>query len=289
MESTLPSTSEANKTDDLKSKTLICIPSPRDIPLVKESIDSIKGTPKLWVKYHNETEAYAVIEKYFLEMSDAEYMCLIPDDLIVQQRNIDALLHTIHTNGPDKTPVLSGVCNLHNIPGQGTILCVCIDSLIHPQRRRRNWIWLDMRSAEWQNDYSKRKLMEVKFSGFACQFIRRDIVQEIGLHGDLRYNEWHRQAQDYSFDVIFCWLCNQHKPEPIPIYINPQVRMLHLRGSDSRQVQGIEPLLVGKPGYDKKVIHVSADGKEEDVTTLVTPMLSTTTPTHGPPPESEMR
>jgi hypothetical protein len=251
--------------------TLLAIPSPRDIPRVKADMDDIKGEgiEKLWIKYHNETDAYTVMEKWFLNHSKADYLVICPDDLVVQQKNYDALVKTIVDNGgPEKIPVLSGVCNLHNVPGQGTILCISVDSVIHPQRRRRHWIWVDMRSHEWLNDYSKRTLLPVKFSGFGCQFIRRDIVEKIGLHGDLRYNEWHRVAQDYSFDVIFCWLCHENN---IPIYVNPQVRMLHLRGSDSRQVKGIEPLLVGKPGYDKKVIHVDAEGKEEDVTNLITP------------------
>lgn len=252
-------------------KLLLAIPSPRDIPYAKKHMDSIKGEniEKLWIKYHNETEAYAVMENYFLNCSDADYLVICPDDLVVQQKNVDALVKTIEDNGgPDRMPVLSGICNYDMTPGAGTILCICVDSLIHPQRRRRHYIWMDMRSSEWRNDYSKRPLFKVKFSGFACQFIHRNIVKTIGLHGDLRYNEMHMQNQDYSFDVIFCWLCNKSN---VPLYVNPQVKMLHLRGADSRKVQGIEPLLVGRPGYDKKVIFVNAEGKEEDVTSLITP------------------
>lgn len=254
-------------------KLLLAIPSPRNIPQVKKHIDEIKGSgididiEKLWIKYHSETDAYAVMEDWFLNHSDADYLVICPDDLVVEQRHVDALVKTIQDNGgPDKMPVLSGVCNFDMTAGQSMKLCISVDMVVHPQRRRRHWIWMDMRSKEWREDYSRRPIFPVKFSGFACQFIRRDIVQSIGLHGDLQYNELHRQAQDYSFDVIFCWLCNKNS---IPMYVNPSIRMLHLRGGDSRKVQGIEPLLVGRPGYDKKVLFVNAEGKEEDVTSKV--------------------
>jgi GT2 family glycosyltransferase len=246
-------------------KTLIAVPSPRDIVIFKNALDKIEGVDKLIVKYHPENEAYNTIETYFLEHKDKyNFLCLIPDDLIVRNKDFQALIQTIEDyGGPEKIPVLSGVCNLDNVPGKSSILCICQDSVIHPQRRRRNWQWMDMRSADWL-EFKKERLREVKFSGFACQFIRRDIVEKIGLHGDLHYNELHRQAQDYSFDVIFCWLCLQ---AGIPIYVNPQVQMLHLRGSDHREVKGIQPLLVRK--REKKVIYVDAEGKEEDITPVL--------------------
>ena len=112
-------------------------------------------------------------------------------------------------------------------------------------------------------------LLPVKFSGFACQFIHRSIMKEIGLHGDLEFNELHKMQQDYSFDVIFCYLCNEHKPEPIPIYVNPQVWMHHLRGAHPLQVPGIEPLLVGQK--EPRVMFVDADTtkEESDITQYV--------------------
>jgi hypothetical protein len=258
--------------------SLIAIPSPRDIPMVKKEMDRIhgEGLEKLWIKYHTESDAYAFMEDYFLNQTKADYLVICPDDLVVQQRNYDDLIKTIYDfGGPDKIKVLSGICNINNIPGLGTQMAVCVDSLIHPQRRRRLWHWLDLRESDWRvKGYDKMRLLQVQFSGFACQFIHRDVVQKVGLHGDLQYNELHRQAQDYSFDVIFCWLCAKSE---IPIYVNPQVRMLHLRGSDSRKVPGIEPLLVGK--QPKRILLVDADGNEKDLTP---PPSETPTPTPTP-------
>lgn len=245
-------------------RPLIAIPSPRDIPFVKENLDTIK-LPKLWVKYFRESDAYKIIQDYFLEHKE-EYTHLIisPDDLVVTDKDYQALVKTIHDfGGPEKIPVLAGVCNIHNTPGYVTQLAICIDHVIHPQRRRRHYIWSDMRHPNWrEKGYDKLRLLEVKFSGFAFQFIRRDIVEKIGLQGDLQYNGFYRDAQDCSFDVIFSWMCLENN---IPLYVNPQVKMLHLRGSNPRDYEGIEPVLVGK--NDHKVIFVDEKGEEEkDIT-----------------------
>lgn len=245
-------------------RPLIAIPSPRDIPFARDNLNTIEKVPKLWVKYFSEAEAYQIIQSYFLEKSkDTNYLIISPDDLVVTQKDYQELVKTIHDfGGPEKMPTLAAVCNIHNIPGYVTQLAICIDTPIHPQRRRRHYQWADMRNPSWtKNGYDKMRLLEVKFSGFGFQFIRRDIIEKIGLQGDLQYNGFYRDAQNYSFDVIFCWMCLENK---IPIYVNPQVKLLHLRGSHVRDYEGIEPLLVGKK--DPKVIYVDEEGKGTDIT-----------------------
>ena len=245
--------------------SLICIPSPRDIAQVWESTNSIQGTPKLWVKYYNESDAYRIIERYFLEQSEADYLVICPDDLVVRDQDYKAIVKTIEDHGgKEQIQIISGVCNLHNLTGHGTTMAICVDDPIHPIRRRRAYQWADTRGGDWvYKGYDKTDLLKVKFTGFALQFIRRDFVKEHGLHGDLEFNQFDRVDQDVSFDVILSWICHQNN---IPIYVNPQVWMHHLKGSHPRDVPGIEPLLVGS--QSPKVLFIDQEGKETDVTEL---------------------
>ena len=251
--------------DDIKC--LICIPSPRNIDAVKKGIDSIEGVPKLFVKYFNEADAYKIIQGYFLEHKDEyDYCVLIPDDLIVRKHDYDRLVQTILNNGgPVNIPTISGMCNVIYFPAHRTRMAICLDKEVDLQRRRREHTWPDLRSRSWKDGgFDNMDLLKVKFTGFAFQFIRRDIVEKIGLLGDKKYNPDHMIQEDYSFDTVFSYMCNHHEPEPIPIYVNPKVRLLHLRGANRIEYPGIESLLVGK--RERKVEYIDESNKSKTIT-----------------------
>jgi hypothetical protein len=247
-------------------KPLIAIPSPRDIAAVKQNLDSIENVPKLWVKYFREGDAYKIIQSYFLEHPEFNYLIISPDDLIVRKHDYDRLVQTIIDNGgPSNIPTLSAVCNVIHFPAHRTQLAICLDQEIDLQRRRRKHVWVDLRSRSWKDGgYDNMDLLKVKFTGFAFQFIRRDIVQEIGLQGDKKHNPDHMIQEDYSFDTVFSYMCNHHEPQPIPIYVNPKVRLLHLRGANKIEYPGIEPLLVGKK--ERRVEYVDENNKSKTIT-----------------------
>ena len=219
----------------------------------------------MWVKYYRENDAYRIMERYFLEHTNADYLVIAPDDLVARDEDYRAIVKTIYDHGgPEKFPMIAGVCNLHNMPGYKTLLAICVDQEIEPNRRRRHYIWSDMRHQDWKDKgYDKIDLLKVKFSGFALQFVRRDIVEKYGLAGDKSFNEFDKRQQDLSFDVMLCYACNRNN---IPIYVNPQVWMHHLRGSHPKEVEGIEPLLVGLK--ESQVLYVDAEGKESNITDL---------------------
>ena len=205
------------------------------------------------------------MEKYFLEHTKADYLVIAPDDLVVRDQDYKALVKTIEDHGgKEEIQIISGVCNLHDLPGHGTTLAICIDDPIHPIRRRRHYQWADTRGGDWTyKGYDKTDFLKVKFSGFALQFIRRDFVEQYGLHGDLEFNQFDRVDQDVSFDTILCWICHEKN---IPVYVNPKVWMHHLKGAHPDKVQGIEPLQVGK--LTPKVLFFDEEQKETDVTEL---------------------
>lgn len=223
--------------------SLIACPSPRDVLAVKESHKGIKNIAKLYVKYWPEELAYSIIKDYFLNYTNADYLIIAPDDLMVGDYHHQQLVETIEKYGKENMPVLSGVCNVHNIPGYITQLAICIDRPISPQRRHRNYKWADLRHQDFRKRYLNMDRVEVKFAGFPFMFIRRDIVERVGLDADLSYNPNHRVREGYSIDVVFCHHCLEQN---IPIYVNPKVQMLHLRGSNNADYPGIEPIKVYK-------------------------------------------
>ena len=221
--------------------TLIASPSPRDVTAVKESIETIKGIPKLYVKYFPEEYAYSIIKEYFLKHTNADYLIIAPDDLLASEYHYKQLVETIEKYGKQSIPTLSGMCNVHNIQGYITQMAICLDHEISPERRHRHYKWSDLRDKRFRDFIKDKDLINVRFSGFPFQFIRRDIVEKIGLDADLTYNPYHRIREGFSIDVVFCYKCNT---EGIPLLVNPRVQILHLRGSTNKAYPGMEPIQV---------------------------------------------
>lgn len=241
--------------------SLIAIPSPRDIPATTEQISQIKGVAKLWVKYWPEDLAYDIIKQFYLNHTDAEYLVITPDDLMVSEHAYNELVKTIEKYGKENMPVFSGVCNVHNIPGYITQMAICVDRHIAPERRLRNYQWADFRDKRFRASVQGKDRIQVKFAGFPFMFIRRDIVEKIGLEADLNYNPMHRVREGYSIDVVFCHNCLNNN---IPIYVNPWLQMLHLRGSTNAEYPGIEPIKVYKER--PKVLLTYENDKQQDIT-----------------------
>lgn len=239
--------------------TFIGCPSPRDVIAFKESISTIDDCDMIYAKYWPEEYAYSIIEDYYLNHTDADYLVITPDDLLAAKYHRDQLVSTIEKYGKENMPTLAGVCNVHNIPGYTTQLAICVDRPISPIRRQRNYKWADLRQKGFRDFIEKKDRIQVKFSGFPFQFIRRDIVHVLGLKADLSYNPNHRIREGYSIDVVFCHQCNE---QGIPLYINPWVQMLHLRGSSNKDYPGIQPMKVYHE--EPKVLLKRAGQKEEE-------------------------
>jgi hypothetical protein len=239
-------------------RTLIVSPSPRQILQCKEGIDDIKGVPKLIVKYFKEADAYKIMRDYFLKhKKDFDYMAIAPDDLIVGQRYYDMLIKDLEK---EKYPVLSGVCNL-NLLGSPERLAICIDKLPNIHKQEREYAWADTRNKDHPVPSG---IIKVKFSGFPFMFIRKDIVEQIDITGDLPYNldlPPHSHGST-SMDLQFCWDCDK---KGIDIYCDTRVRMVHLSGAIP-SVWGFssDQLYVGtRPA---RVFYIDKNGREKDIT-----------------------
>ena len=227
--------------------TLVGVPSPRNITPVLECHDLLRKAhpevPFLYVKYYPELYAYAIIRDYFLNRSKAEYLVLAPDDLTFRVQDFETLLKSVDEQ---RFPVFSAVCNLTMVAEQAELLNICIKDPVVIDRKTRKYNWPSVRDPKLP-----KGIIKVMFAGFPLMFIRRDIVQDIGFQGDLDDNALVRKKYRIpsSFDTVFCWRCYEHQ---IPIYVNIDVRLLHLKGADSRfkcawqverRLTGIEPPL----------------------------------------------
>ena len=73
-------------------KPLLVIFNPRRIPEFYKAIEKINGISKFWIKYFPQDEAYKKARQFFLE-SDYTHFMILPDDLIVTQADVNAIVN----------------------------------------------------------------------------------------------------------------------------------------------------------------------------------------------------
>lgn len=125
-------------------------------------------------------------------------------------------------------PILSGVCNV-NTEDKKNLLNVTIN-LPHPTRNnpKRNIVgWRHFHWVRSDYDYGDKPIQKFPFSGFAAQFISREIMEKIQFTDDSKLNHT-SDIYSSSLDVIFS---NAMAMVKIPIMVDLRVRMQHLRGS----------------------------------------------------------
>ncbi len=202
----------------MKINPLLCIPSPRDIPQVIQEHDKIPFH-KIYSKNMPEVPAYAQFRNYFLEHQEFTHLVICPDDLVVTKKDIEELIKDLEEND---YPVLSGICNV----GGGNLFEKVAITHNLPMIHQSNYEWWSKGELVSTN----KKILKVGFSGFPCMFIRRDIVEQITFQG---IDCGSRQFR--ALDLKFAHNCND---ENIPIHVDTEVLMLHLKGViDSQTIQ----------------------------------------------------
>jgi hypothetical protein len=91
---------------------LIKIPSPRDLPTIKEALDKITEYDKLWVKYSPEHITYPIIRNEFLKHpNNYTHLVICPDDLLIDDpKKLYMLLEDSQELG--NQTIVSGYCNV---------------------------------------------------------------------------------------------------------------------------------------------------------------------------------
>ncbi len=195
-------------------KPLLFIPSPRDIEIVKESVDKLK-IDKLWLKYYPQEEAYVTARDWFLRHYEYTHLIIHPDDLLATQTALEFLL----LSADDK--VISGWCintikeNWEQINDTSISYTLCWDPPRSATYESFNFI-----PAQHINTLLSdgKAIIKVKFSGFALCCIPRNILEQVMFRGD----------QDCCMDATFAIDLHYYG---IDQYCNLKTRTKHLRRS----------------------------------------------------------
>lgn len=200
----------------MSNKILFFVPSPRDIPEVRQPIVDIlyPDHDVIWFKYFRELDAYQKARKYFLESDqNYDYLCIIPDDLAINQEGIDLLLNELENPSLDlseygnRYPVLAGICNMSYInTEQMNQVAASISSTL-------SQYLLSFSTLEKMPD----KIIKCAWIGFSCEFIHRSVLEQIEF----------RSHSALGMDNVFSDSLVKKK---IPQYILKTARFVHYKG-----------------------------------------------------------
>ena len=199
-----------------KNNILVFVPSPRDIPEVRQPIVDIlyPDFDVIWFKYFQELDAYQKVRKYFLESDrNYDYLCIIPDDLAINKEGIDLLLNELENPSLDlsqyqnKYPVLAGVCNYSYINAeQMTLVAASVSSTTSSYLLSFGML-----------DKMKDSIIKCAWIGFSCEFIHRSVLEQIDF----------RSHPSLGLDNVFSDSLIKKK---IPQYILKTARFTHYKG-----------------------------------------------------------
>ena len=198
------------------NKILIFVPSPRDIPEVRQPIIDIlyPNFDVIWFKYYQELDAYQKARRYFLESDrDYEYLCVIPDDLAINREGIDLLLNELENPSLDLSqyknqyPVLAGICNYSYMNAeQMALVAASISSTTSSYLLTFNML-----------DKMKDSIIKCAWIGFSCEFIHRSVLEQIDF----------RSHSALGLDNVFS---DQLVKKKIPQYILKTAKFVHYKG-----------------------------------------------------------
>jgi len=227
-------------------KYLFFIPSPRNIPEVKNEIvaNIYKKHDVIWLKYYREIDAYKKARQFFLTSAENyDYLVIIPDDLLVNTQAFENLMAEIEKPSIDvkKYDILAGICNSSYINSEqmGQIAASNVE-LPTPDKTGGVLLWPHMIKFA---DLEKRKenILRCKFIGFSFYFIHKNVVRDIPFRVD------NPDRQQGGVDVFFSADLNA---QGIDQYIDKRSRFVHLRGLSAQNMKSIsvnpDVMLVGK-------------------------------------------
>jgi GT2 family glycosyltransferase len=200
----------------MRNKFLFFIPSPRDIPEVKQPIVDLlyQKHDVLWMKYYPELEAYQKARQYFLNSPKKyDYLCIIPDDLAINSEGLNNLFRELENPSIELSkfggnyPVLAGVCNYSYINEQQMeMVAASISSTVSSYL-------LTFKGLESMKD----NIIKCAYIGFSCEFIHRDVLKQIDF----------KRYPDLGLDNAFS---DQLIKKKIPQYILKTAKFVHYKG-----------------------------------------------------------
>jgi len=209
-----------------KSKLLIAIPSPRDIPEVTDNW-TLYEHDVVVVKYSQQKSAYKYLRDYFLEHEEYTHFCIMPDDLVVTTEQLETLWKDAKRFTHFTT---SGVCPVDEdtTRPKGIPLAIQIKIPIQTEgdetKFPRDWLY------KHELDKLDVEILRVDHSGFCCSIIPRQVMEEVSWRGSTKIN----QDMEGNFDWQFSQDC---KKLGYPIHVDTTVMLKHLRNQQSKEAK----------------------------------------------------
>ena len=240
---------------------LIVHPSPRDIDIVQEALESISFIDRLIVKYYRpEYLAYEFIQDYFLKHKEYTHLIIWPDDLVVQKKHVMRLVLDLFEK-PYK--VIGGICQIDN-DWYSDKMIISLKPL-HPTRGDRfryfesfdDYYQKDYETGGWGELlplYQDKPIIRTYWQGFPLMAIERSVLNEITFRNDSSFNNLPKN-EGCCLDDVFCYDCSM---EDIPMHTDLRIRMHHLK----KNVNNAELLPKGNRPYTKLL-------KQKDVVTEI--------------------
>lgn len=212
----------------MKSNVLVCVPSPRKILPVQNTLDTL-NLDKLWIKNMNELYAYRVMRILFLRHPEYTHLAISPDDMLVTPKKVERLVEGIERYD---FAILSGWCNNVGRGGGSEKASVTRNVPIPDVNQLKYDNYTDEQMRNSYDDY-----ITCGFSGFAFEIIRRDIIEKIEFSGV----DCGSGGIIKGLDTGFSYSCSK---ENIPIIVDTKAHFIHLKGilGDDQ----IQNLLVGR-------------------------------------------
>jgi hypothetical protein len=194
-------------------KLLLFMPSPRDIPQVKQHWVSLPHD-KLIEKYKTQIDAYSDAKKFFLKHVEYTHLCVCPDDLEITPVVLKVLVDDVTRYD---YPVVSGYCPLQeNQPDIYNLQMEIYLDETAPRKPKGHWI-------EKEQMEEMPRFFEVKHAGFGCTIIRRDAFEKCRFTST-QFPDG--ATHGGNFDYAFCQDMFRNK---IPIIVDKSCWFQHWR------------------------------------------------------------
>ena len=165
-----------------KMNPLLVIFNPRNIPEFYKAIEKIHRVSKLWIRYFPQNEAYNKARAFFLK-SDYTHLMILPDDLLVTQADVDAILN--HDESYDS---ISGWCN--NNGRDDTNIDTNISAFLPPDPPRTatydgyRWFKISQFESMVSKEENSGAIIPVLHQGFALSRLSRNLIEKVPFRTD---------------------------------------------------------------------------------------------------------
>jgi hypothetical protein len=209
----------------LNLNPLIAIPSPRDLPEIIRSLDTITKYDKLWIKYSPEHITYPIMRDKFLNHPSQHYTHLViwPDDLLIDDKSkLEMLLEDSEKLG--EKAIVCGYCNVDT--SENAKYANVTEYNVSTIRHQRSYKWFTLEELK-QKSLQQNPLLKTPFAGFPLMVIPRAAIEQVEFRNDSFTGKFDENG--CCVDVMFC---SDALKKGFEIYVDTRVRLQHLKQND---------------------------------------------------------